>query len=482
MYKKFIQYMKNNFSAGSVLRVITWISVIGICLPYLSAQQYALFRADDFSGYIGTMAKPGNSFFEKAFNYYVSNYMGWQGTWSSDFVFIFFNPIRVYSYTLLRIVLTGILLASIISIFFLSYVVMDYFHVNRKNAVYCVGLFLIPLLSYRDYKEIYLWFTGMAVYLLPVLFFAIAFSFLLLGEMKQKKIFFFLSAVFMVLMSGGVLEFVGFGMFWLLLLIIIEYIRTKKINKRFVIIFALSLLGALATAFAPGNFARRQEFSAKLSIMKAAFLSIKAFVEEIAWFGKDTTFIAFVILAFLLGCCFKRKIKDSITATAICGLILTPVVTIFPVALGYGSISVKSLPSRCLFILDMSIIACCIGTAFLVGNKLFTRDLLPDIKNIKFIVCMAVLLVITLGGDELTNYTPIAISANFKNGFIQKYESDWRSILDQIEHSSEWDITVTGAPDEINGCLSPDLTENPEWWTNVCVASFFSKGSVRVVE
>ena len=482
MYRKLKQYIKNNFSAGFILRVITWISVIGICLPYLSAQQYAIFRSDDFAGYIGTMAKPGNSFFEKAFNYYVNNYMNWQGTWSSDFVFIFFNPIRVYSYTLLRMILSAVLLASIISIFFLSYVVMDYFHISRKNAVFCVGLFLIPLLAYRDYKEIYLWFTGMAVYMLPILFYAIAFSFLLLGEMKQKKILFFLSCVFMVLMTGGVLSFVGFGMFWLLLFIIVEYIRTEKVNKHFAIIFALSLIGALVTAFAPGNFARHQEFSKELGILNAVFLSIKAFVEEIAWFGKDTTFAAFVILAFLLGCCFKRKIKDLITATIICGLILTPIITMFPVALGYGSISVKSLQSRSLFILDMSIIACCIGVAFLAGNKLFTKGLLPDIKNIKFIVCMAVLLVITLGGDELTNYTPIAISANFKNGFIQKYESDWRNILDQIENSDEWDITIAGAPNEISGCLSPDLRDDPEWWVNECIANFFLKGSVRVVE
>ena len=482
MYKKIMQYIKNNFSTEGILRIITWIAVIGICLPYLSAQQYALFRSDDFAGYIGTMAKPGNSFFEKALNYYVSNYMGWQGTWSSDFVFIFFNPIRFYSYTLLRIVLTGVLLASIISLFFLSYVVMDYYHINRKNAIFCVGLFLIPLLSYRDYKEVYLWFTGMAVYMLPILFFAIAFSFLLLGEMKQKKVFFFISGVFMVLMTGGVLSFVGFGMFWLLLFIIVEYIRTKKINKRFMLIFALSLIGAFVTALAPGNFARHQEFSEELSIVNAIFLSIKAFVEDIAWFGKDTTFVAFIILAFLLGCCFKRKINDLITATIICGLILTPIVAMFPVALGYGSISIKSLQSRSLFILDMSVIACCIGTAFLIGNKLFTKGLLPDIKNIKFVVCMAVLLVITLGGDELTNYTPIAISANFKNGFIQKYESDWQNILAQVENSDEWDITVAGMPNEINGCLSPDLRDDPEWWVNECVANFFLKRSVCVIE
>ena len=480
MHKQFFQSIKNNITLGKIFRISVWIITISICLPYLLAQQYAIFKADDFSLYLDCLSMPGNSYLQKQLNFYADMYMGWQGTWSSALIFVFLNPMHFYSYRLLRIILTVIFLASIIGLFFLVHIVMDYFHLNRKNAIFLLGLFLVPLLSYRDYTEIYLWFTGITVYLLPILFFIIGFSFLLLSEMKQKKIFFFLSAIFMVLMTGGVLEFVGFGMFWLLLFIIVEYIRTKKVNKRFVIVFTLSLIGALTTAFAPGNFARKQGIGNGLEIMKAIFLSIKIPTEEIIMYSENTTFMAFVILAFLLGCYTKMKTKDSVTAFSICGLILTPIITLFPVALGYGTIN--SLPIRCLFILDASIIACSIGISFLLGNKLFTKNLLPDIRNIQYVACMSVLLVITLGGNKLINYTPIAITANLKNGSIQKYESDWRNIFDQIEHADEKNITIVGVPTQVAGCISPGMIDDPKWWTNQYIATYFGKESVCIVE
>lgn len=480
MHKQFFQSIKNNITFGKIIRLLVWIITISICLPYLFAQQYAIFKADDFSLYLDCLAMSGNSYLQKQLNFYADMYMGWQGTWSSALIFIFLNPIRFYSYKLLRIILTVILLASIISLFFLVHIVMDYYHLDRKNAIFFLGLFLVPLLSYKDYTEIYLWFTGITVYLLPSLFFTIGFSFLLLSEMKQKKISFFLSAIFMVLMTGGVLEFVGFGMFWLLLFIIVEYIRTKKINKRFVIVFTLSLIGALTTALAPGNFARKQGIGGDLEIIRAIFLSIKISANEIIMYSENTTFMAFVILSFLLGCYTKRKIKDSITAFSILGLILTPIITLFPVALGYGTIN--SLPTRCLFILDASVIACSIGISFLLGNKLFTNNLLPDFITVRHVACIAVLLIITLGGNKLTNYTPIAITANLKNGRIQKYESDWRSIFDQLEHTDEKNITIVGVPKQVAGCIAPGMIDDPEWWTNQYIATYFGKESVCIVE
>lgn len=480
MRNKIMAYMKNKVSAGLIFRIMIWVIMIAIYLPYLFAAKYAIFKADDFSGYVAYMVHPGNSFFEKCLNCYTDTYMNFQGTWSSEFVYTFFNPIHLYSYSLLRAMLIGTAVATLISLFLMMHIAMEYFNIGRKNAVFFIGLVLIPLLLFRDYTEIYLWFTGMAVYLLPLLFFCIGFSFLLLGEMKNRRLFFFLSAVFMVLMTGGVLEVVGFGMFWLLLFITVEYLRTGKINKRFTIIFVLSLLGALINAFAPGNFGRKEIAGGEINVLHAVFVSIETYIDDVVWFSENTIFIAFVILAFLLGCYIKVKIKDSVTITAILGLIITPVITIFPVALGIGA-SVKSSPVRCLFILDIAVISCIIGASFLAGNKLFEKNLLPDIKTVTFVLCVAALLAFTHGGKELTDYIPISIAKNLKNGFIQEYENDWQDIFSQIEHSDNPDVVVTGMPEVIDGCISPDITDDPENWVNECVANYFGKRTVRVI-
>lgn len=477
---QFQQKLSNNWS---IIRIILWIMTISICVPYLWAARYAIFAQDDFSFYNSVVVRDGASWIAKVTIETIRSYKQWQGTYVSIFLSSLFSPLQFYSYRFLRLLLLGMLLVSIAGVFFLASTIAEYFLHEKKYSIYLAGGILIPLLSYRDYKEIYLCYTNATVYLLPILFFAFGFSFLLLGQMRRKKIYFILGAVFMFLMSGGVLEFVGVGSFCLLLLICTDHFRTRKVNKWYATVFIITLLGALANAFAPGNFVRKQVMEDnQLNIVKSIFCTIKVAFEETEWIYRNTTFLLFVILAFLFGCYLNKEIKGLVLVTVMMGLFVLPVVAIFPVAMGYGNIVASTLPERCLFILDASIIIAGIGNAILLGNILFSKRCLPEIKTIKFIIGVAALLIITTQGNNLSDYAPIKISTNLKEGTIHDFASEWRGIFKEIQSSDEEDVFIIGQPEEVEGCFPPGLHSDPEWWINQNVAEYFGKKSVCIVE
>lgn len=480
MFRNRMELIKNDCSIDRTVRIILWIIMITICIPYLGAARYAVFKADDFADYNWCLVEEGNSWFSKGLNACISTYMGWQGTWSTNFFRIVCNPLQFFSYRLLRVILIGTVLVSLFSIIFMSRTLLEYFRIGKKNTVYFMAFFLIPLLSYRDYKEIYLWYNGATIYLLPVFFFAVAFFFLLSGEMKKKRVYYILSTIFMVLMTGGVLEFVGFGMFCLLLFIIVDYLRTRKINGAFLAIFGLSLCGALANALAPGNFARKQADGGELEIINSIFMAVEVSFEEAEWLFKDTTFLAFVFATFLFGCHLKKDITGKELAVCSLGSVLLPCITIFPVCLGYGEISADTLPGRCLFLLDAAIISGSIGIVFLAGNKMFIQNILPDVKSLNFMVCMGILLAVISQGQKISEYAPVTIANNLRDGTVHDYASEWRAVFEEIRDREDKNIAIEGGPEETAGCLSPGLRDDPEWWVNKNVAKYFGKESVRI--
>lgn len=472
--------IKKKLDSGWRIRVLIWIIVVCSFLPYFGAARYAIFMADDFSYYNERMESAGSTYIMKGINYMITSYKNWQGTWGHYLFHAIVDPMGSYSYGLLRLILCVMLVFTLLGVCFLAVSAAKYFGFKEKNTIYLIGLFLIPLLSYKEYKEVYLWYVGATVNLLPIIFFTIGFALMLLGKVRGKSVYYVLSAVFLFLMTGEGLEVVGFGMSCLLLFIVVEYVRTRKLNISFLIIFGTALLGALLNAAAPGNFARRGRIGGEMSIVHSLYLSVKVLLQEEEWLYKNTSFIVFMVLAFCLGCCINKRLKDITFAVFITGLVLIPVITIFPVALGYGDIQIATLPDRCMFLFDASIIICNIGIAILVGNKLFTKSLLPDINNIKFVVGLVALVMVFMQGS-LSDYMPLKIAVNLKKGIIQDYADTWVNIYEQIRESDKEEVIITGAPKEAAGCIYPNLLDDVAWWVNRNVAEYFQKESVCVI-
>lgn len=321
-------------------------------------------------------------------------------------------------------------------------------------------------------------------YLLPVIFFCFGFSHVLLAELRKKKWHYALAGVFLFLMSGGVLEFVGFGCLLFLMWVCLDWKRRGKINVYMLWSFVVMLFGALINACAPGNFVRQSTSKNVVGIMGAVFLSLKATLEEAEWLYKNTTFFIFVLFAFLFGCSLARKIKLPTFIMLILGFFLLPIVTIFPIILGVGKMSVAEMANRYLFLLDASIILASICIYILLGSFLRTIAFLPEWKTIVYSVCLIALSFFTVHDMTIVDYNPVVLVHNIYNHTIRDYAKTWQGIYEEIRTSEDKDVVVEREliPDYATGVFYPKLLEDADWWVNRDVAVCYGKDSVRVIQ
>lgn len=474
--------VREMLSQISWYRMILWCVVILICIPFLRAACYAVFRADDFSNVL--IVDSGESYLSAVWSRTVSCWRTWQGTYASCFFLYLLNPLNHFSYTLLRVILFILALSVIVSFFLFISTATDYFGIDSHHNIYIAAILLLPMLSYREYTEVYLWFTGAIVYLLPIVFLLLGFSFLFLGKKKGKVYWYVLSAIMFFLMSGGVLEAVGFGMFLLLLFVVLEYLRAGKINKPFLCVFIVALSGALLNAVAPGNYVRHdaETMGAKINLLRTILYSFKLAFDEAEWFLRDTSFLFFVFAAMWVGIGLKIKPELKKTVACVAGLLLLPVVTLFPVVMGYNSVSFEGLANRVYFPLDMSIIIALIGISVLTGNQLAVRGLLPEIRTVRLVCGLAMLMAVCTQGNKILENVPPVIAGNFHTGAVQNHTKAWTDIYGAIADSPEEQVVVTlPNPGPVIGCLENYISSDPDYWINQAIASYYGKGSVSYV-
>lgn len=460
-------------------RILIWGMLIAICIPYIRAACYAVFRADDFCFYFTNSNQAGISNIVKAWDETMIKYKEWQGGYVSTFLLYLLNPLHIYSYSLLRGFLVFMCISALIGLLFFMYVLVDYVGIDRKYALYITAVFLVPILSYREYTQIYLWYTGAMAYFLPSILLLYGLAFLLLGRKTKKMKWYVLSGIFLYLMTGCVLEVVGLGMFCLLFVILLGTISEKENNKPSVCVFAVALFGAMLNAFAPGNFARHELFDdRRINVMKVLCYSVKIAFDEFEWLVRDTTFLVFVILAFWIGIVVKRKIEKAKMFIAIVAFIFLPVVTVFPVVMGYSAEVLEALPNRCLFPLDVSLIASLIGLSIIAGSQLMAYQLIPERRTIGYVSIVAILMITCIKGNKLREYTPNVITRNFHAGVIQAYASGWKDIFDNIANSKDSDVVIEWVPEYAPGCSYTYLEADAANWVNEAVAAYFDKNSV----
>lgn len=477
-------FKRRKFSLHTVFKVVIYGMVLGICIPSFLAVSMAVFRTDDFANYNTLVNADGENYFIKCIHETIRFYKSWQGTYISSFLIALFNPLRTYNYNLLHVILGVILFLAIGGLVFLVKAIIECYGGKKEYILYILGLILLPFFSYREYQEVYLWYTGSMAYLLPMAFLLFGVAFLLYGCKTGKRIYYVLSGFFMFFMGGGVLEVVGVGTFILLWLTIVEYIRKDKVNRNFLIIFCTTLAGALINACAPGNFVRRDIIDdSKIAVLKSFIVSVKAALEEIEILFRTTTLLIFVILALILGITLKRQIENKMFVILLSGLIILPVVTAFPVVLGYSATGIVYFGNRCLFVIDAVIYGSIIASAILIGNQLSIKNVLPDMKTVYFVCGFVIIVSAITQGDRIANCVPVEIVRNYNEGVIQDYSDRWISIFDDIRYSEDDDVVIAREkPQKVTGCSDTELSSDIDNWTNICIATYFNKKSVCLKE
>ena len=138
-----------------IFKAVLLVIIAAAFVPFVIAARYAVFQADDFAFYLGTIEMPGESYLIKSFRHAFQVYREWQGTYTTNLLNSLFNPLNGYNYAMLRLGLIACLALAFTSAYLLSREINACFALGDSTLPIFAIVFL-PILLYRDYNEVYL--------------------------------------------------------------------------------------------------------------------------------------------------------------------------------------------------------------------------------------------------------------------------------------------------------------------------------------
>lgn len=468
--------IKKTVMAGTVI----WgVIVILELVPFLMAATKAVFITDDFS-YVRRNFT-GIQYLLDCINATFKMWLRQDGSFVGNFFTFYFNPLRHNSNFLLHFWLVLVTVLNIVSLIYFIAKCMEYYRFGDTQYYLIFPLlFLIPFLAYREYTQVYLWFTGVMYYSLATLFFTMGGSLLIHSKTKNSKAMLAAASVLMFLAAGNKQQISGMVCYLLLLLFLLEILRKKKICFYFLTSFMAAFVGAAVSSFAPGNFVRKQEMNS-IGIFRAVYVSFKCYYQELEYLFGGTNFLTFVLITFLLGCIIKKRMKSFCLIIVSFGILFTPVVTAFPVVYGYGASGIEGFSDRTLMPFDATIIGGFLIVAFLAGCQLSAYGCIPDFRNMCFTVAISICMLLVIRTGTVTNSAPYRVARNLVNGSIQEYSDGWNEIFEEIKTSDEENVVIEKDLHCVHGCVWSYYKEEPEFYCNQGIAGQYGKKSVSFV-
>ena len=176
---------------------ILFVLLCTIIIPFLLVCFYGVPSADDFSNSLGWIKNEKNPIVYLIENDF-SIYMNWQGTYFGCFL----SGLPIYylfGITGVKFVYFFFTLFFVVSIFFSCHVCSSL--LLKDNNKFNRNLFFLILSTICLYyilatcpmNEIFYWWTGICVYTIPSSCMLLCVSFLILSELKQKRLFLLIS-------------------------------------------------------------------------------------------------------------------------------------------------------------------------------------------------------------------------------------------------------------------------------------------------
>lgn len=448
--------------------------------------------------------RPVPKYFAASLLYVQDLYMDWQGTWFSMFLQAFLSPINNFGLPQLRAVMVGNALLFLISLSVLLWTGLSFF---RAEAGMCGGeadascgklaetaesmaslrflvltLFFLAVVNADVYAEIYFWFSGAVAYSMPFSFLLIALTLFLHINKKERprgKIICAATAAFLLLLSsGGSLAVAGLGCYIVLLLTAIFFLRTGKVSRYNLTIFAAGFVGALVNAAAPGNYSRHNGTAGEgLHFGQAVLYTMRMFTEESCRLFRETMLGLVFLLVIAAGLYLSGKCRIAVReygiATALA--LLAGCVAYFPVALGYGGYYV---PNRCYFIIDTTMVIAFLNLALFLGICCHRLCNLPSDRRVVAVllyVWLAALIVTPLSMEGLPLYR---VARHVHNGSYRDYYEKCAAAYDYLETSPDDDVELE-MPEHIEDFECFYIDEDEDGWVNQGIAAYYGKRSVR---
>lgn len=421
-------------------------------------------------------------------NYAVKEYREWQGTYFSMFIQALLSPINNYGMRQLRCIMTVnslLLFASLLYLIFTLLRNLGKEYIYLKFIIAAMICFMIC--GYTAYTEIFFWFSGATSYSFPFSFMLIGIAcFIKIREKEKNAKYIVIGIVCGIMAMGGSLTVTGTGCFVLLLIYLYKCIEKKNILKsgRVLAVWALC---ACINAFAPGNFVRHELIDdSGVHVMNALQNGLTIAEQRWDFFFNNTNFALFMMLFVLFGYLVfvKRDFTGNLKIRLVFSFlgIFTPVVTAFPLALGYSGINV---PNRCEFVLDMSIIITDFNLAFTLGI-LIAKRIKEQLKEmVVLIMTVAASVYLMLDGFEAQDIKITEISKELQDGIYEDHYyscKEFYKSLETYEKGSDVIISKEDFPTDIENTQNIILSKDPTMWINTAVAQYYGFHTISVLK
>ncbi|WPO91081.1 DUF6056 family protein [Chryseobacterium sp. HR92] len=256
-----------------VQNIILFLSILLIIgLAYISF--FNVYQTDDYF-WSYTTRKSG------LLQSFTDTYTNWGGRYFGYSINMF-NPVFYDSNNILPKIYPVFLMLSFIGVSALNF--KEYFSYSPKESLkkgFLLFFFYTVLLV--SLPEHYFWITGSNVYFVPVILSGILLCFFKKYEDTKRKIWFYLSALLIIILMGSneILALILEG------LLLVNYYQKRDKENLFLVLLGTIFL--LVCFLAPGNFNRMGEVER----------GMVKWLKRIALFGADTAYVGLKVIAVL---------------------------------------------------------------------------------------------------------------------------------------------------------------------------------------
>ncbi|HNW96930.1 MAG TPA: DUF6056 family protein [Bacteroidales bacterium] len=472
-------------------RKIFLIFLIIIIIPFIILCFYALPHSDDFWFKI----------YYEEYGFFGS-FKAWYLNWFGRYTFILimniynilgFEPIIYKLFCIIFQVLFYISLFNFIKIL-LSEKDKITLHIFSLS-VYIIFLYQMPRISEGLY-----WLAGSVIYFLPISFTLIFYTILInytenkWVKSKNKKLYYFIVLCVLAFIIIGLSEvamlFLTFSFF---VIMVFKTIKNKKVNFKFLLLFAIIVFSCIIVFMSPGNTIRsasetmlfhKKAHDLLYSLKESVLITSSYLIFE--WL-RDSIILLFTILYIPYGISQYNKNTVFNKISGIHPLIMIGI-SIFSISflffLGYWNLG-GPLPERAVnFIYFIFIILWFINLQFVINfilkKKLCNKNYNEGFSlNLKFIYGIIILIIVLNFSQE--NNIKYAFSDLF-SGNAKKYEIEMNQRKRYILKSKADTCILAPLKNKPHSLFVTDLNHQMHYWPNDVYEKFYNKKVIMLYE
>ena len=400
-------------------------------------------------------------------------YNGWSGRYFST-ALLSINPLVYHNFLLYKFIPVVLIILFISSFYFFSGSLINNLSAKKKIAFSAVICFLY-IYQLPDICQAFFWLSGSITYLLANILFMFLLVLLLEFYRTKKLIYFFAACILCFFTIGSNETIMVSSLFLFLLFLIIKYFYTKKIDKYLLILFTLTIAFSIVVISSPGNTIRGNYF------INNNHLFLQSIIKSVIYsFYYISIWTSIILLVFILVINYCKDLSDTLKSKNIffihplASFTLCIIMVCMGFFLSFWSMGIAP-PKRTINTIYFFYILSFSYSLITLYVYLENRE-----KNSFFIsnpIQYLILIVLVSSSFSSVNIKNIYSDLLTSRAFY--YDQQMTSRYNLIKNSKSSNYIVPPIKDTPITIFNEDITTDVTNWKNEAYAKYFKKESIK---